>query len=61
MVQTGLLRAPVVRRGQALALLYFAGFTGLFFTLSIIWQEGLGRCALQAGLLVRCRSRLAAC
>jgi EmrB/QacA subfamily drug resistance transporter len=38
--------------GQALALLYFAGFTSLFFTLSILWQQGLGRSALQTGLLV---------
>jgi EmrB/QacA subfamily drug resistance transporter len=38
--------------GQALALLYFGGFTSLFFTLSIMWQEGLGHSALEAGLLV---------
>jgi EmrB/QacA subfamily drug resistance transporter len=38
--------------GQALALVYFAGFTSLFFTLSIMWQDGLGRSALQTGLLV---------
>jgi hypothetical protein len=38
--------------GQALALLYFAGFTSLFFTLSILWQQGLGRSALETGLLV---------
>jgi hypothetical protein len=38
--------------GQSLALLYFAGFTSLFFTLSILWQQGLGRSALQTGLLV---------
>lgn len=38
--------------GQALALLYFGGFTSLFFTISILWQEGLGRSALETGLLV---------
>jgi MFS family permease len=38
--------------GQGLALLYFAGFTSLFFTLSIVWQQGLGRSALDTGLLV---------
>lgn len=38
--------------GQLLALLYFSGFTSLFFVLSIMWQEGLGRSALQAGLLM---------
>lgn len=31
---------------------YFAGFTSLFFTLSIVWQEGLVRSALETGLLV---------
>ena len=52
-IQVGLLRAHrSFGAGQALALLYFAGFTSLFFTLSILWQEGLGRSALQTGLLV---------
>ena len=52
-IQVGLLRdRRAFRMGQALALLYFAGFTSLFFTLSILWQEGLGHSALQAGLLV---------
>ncbi|MGH3171194.1 MAG: hypothetical protein ACRDN0_35670, partial [Trebonia sp.] len=32
--------------GQLLALLYFGGFTSLFFTLSIMWQEGLGHSAV---------------
>jgi hypothetical protein len=30
----------------------FRGFTSLFFTLSIVWQEGLGRSPLATGLLV---------
>jgi EmrB/QacA subfamily drug resistance transporter len=52
-LQTGLLRAHrAFGAGQALALLYFAGFTSLFFTLSILWQDGLGRSALETGLLV---------
>ena len=52
-IQTGLLREHrSFGAGQALALVYFAGFTSLFFTLSILWQEGLGRSALQTGLLV---------
>jgi hypothetical protein len=38
--------------GQALALLYFAGFTSLFFTLSVLRQQSLGRGALQTFLLV---------
>jgi hypothetical protein len=37
--------------GRLLALLYFAGFTSLF-TLSILWQQGRGRSALDTGLLV---------
>jgi EmrB/QacA subfamily drug resistance transporter len=52
-IQVGLLRAHrSFGMGQSLAVLYFAGFTSLFFTLSIMWQEGLGRSALSAGLLV---------
>ncbi|HEX3958522.1 MAG TPA: MFS transporter [Trebonia sp.] len=52
-IQVALLREHrAFGMGQALALLYFAGFTSLFFTLSILWQEGLGHSALQAGLLV---------
>jgi EmrB/QacA subfamily drug resistance transporter len=51
-LQVHLLRHRSFAMGQALALLYFAGFTSLFFTLSILWQEALGRSALQTGLLV---------
>jgi MFS family permease len=38
--------------GQLLATAYFGGFTSMFFTLSIMWQQGLGHSALQTGLLV---------
>jgi len=31
---------------------YFAGFSSVFFTLSILWQEGLGHAALITGLVV---------
>jgi MFS family permease len=51
-IQTSLLRHRSFAMGQLLALLYFAGFTSLFFTLSILWQQGLGRSALATGLLV---------
>lgn len=52
-IQISLLRANrAFGAGQALALLYFGGFTSLFFTLSILWQDGLGRSALDTGLLV---------
>ncbi|HEY2285273.1 MAG TPA: MFS transporter [Streptosporangiaceae bacterium] len=51
-IQVDLLRNRSFAGGQALAMLYFAGFTSLFFTLSILWQQGLGRSALATGLLV---------
>ncbi len=38
--------------GVVLALVYFAAFTSVFFTLSLLWQVGLGHSALQSGLLV---------
>jgi MFS family permease len=51
-IQVDLLHHRSFAAGQILALLYFAGFTSLFFTLSILWQQGLGRSALDTGLLV---------
>ena len=36
--------------GFAIALLYFAGFTAIFFIFSLYLQEGLGYSALEAGL-----------
>ena len=38
--------------GAVLAMVYFAAFTSIFFTLSIFWQSGLGHDALSAGLLL---------
>jgi EmrB/QacA subfamily drug resistance transporter len=35
--------------GTILALVYFAGFTSIFFTMSILWQSGLGHSALESG------------
>ena len=37
--------------GTAVALAYFAAFTSVFFTISILWQEGLGHTALETGLI----------
>jgi EmrB/QacA subfamily drug resistance transporter len=51
-IRLDLLRHRSYGVGQLLALTYFAGFTSLFFTVSILWQEGLGRSALDTGLLV---------
>ncbi|MFC6508053.1 MFS transporter [Promicromonospora citrea] len=37
--------------GVILALVYFAAFTSIFFTISIFWQAGLGHSALASGLV----------
>jgi EmrB/QacA subfamily drug resistance transporter len=37
--------------GVILALVYFAAFTSIFFTISILWQSGLGHTALESGLV----------
>lgn len=42
---------PSFTGGTILALVYFAAFTSIFFTISIVWQTGLGHTALEAGLV----------
>lgn len=37
--------------GVILALVYFAAFTSIFFTISLLWQAGLGHSALESGLV----------
>jgi MFS family permease len=37
--------------GTVLALVYFAAFTSIFFTISLLWQDGLGHTALESGLV----------
>jgi EmrB/QacA subfamily drug resistance transporter len=37
--------------GVILAMVYFAAFTSIFFTISILWQAGLGHSALSSGLV----------
>jgi len=37
--------------GVVLALVYFAAFTSIFFTISLFWQSGLGHTALESGLV----------
>jgi len=37
--------------GVILALVYFAAFTSIFFTISLFWQTGLGHTALESGLV----------
>lgn len=39
-------------RGAIFAMLYFASFTSIFFTLAVVWQEGFGHSALASGLVV---------
>lgn len=38
--------------GTVLALVYFAAMVSIFFTMSLLWQGGLGHTALESGLLV---------
>ena len=47
-----LVRQMSFAAGAIFAVVYFAGFTSVFFTLSILWQEGLGHSALMAGLVI---------
>ncbi|MGG7463582.1 MFS transporter [Plantibacter sp. YIM 135347] len=42
---------PAFTGGTILALVYFAAFTSIFFTISIFWQSGLGHTALESGLV----------
>jgi EmrB/QacA subfamily drug resistance transporter len=52
LLATHLLRQASFAAGSLVALVYFAGFTSIFFTLSILWQDGLGRGALATGLMI---------
>jgi EmrB/QacA subfamily drug resistance transporter len=42
---------PSFTGGAILALVYFAAFTSIFFTISIFWQAGLGHTALESGFV----------
>jgi Na+/melibiose symporter-like transporter len=42
---------PSFTGGTLLALVYFAAFTSIFFTISLLWQAGLGHTALESGLV----------
>lgn len=42
---------PSFTGGVVLALVYFAAFTSIFFTISLLWQAGLGHTALESGLV----------
>ncbi|MEF2977396.1 MFS transporter [Subtercola sp. YIM 133946] len=51
LVPPSLFRHPSFTGGVILALVYFAAFTSIFFSLSILWQTGLGHSALETGLV----------
>ncbi|TAL45005.1 MAG: MFS transporter [Salinibacterium sp.] len=42
---------PSFAGGAVLALAFFAAFTSIFFTISILWQVGLGHSALESGFV----------
>ncbi len=42
---------PSFTGGAILALVYFAAFTSIFFSISLLWQAGLGHTALESGLV----------
>jgi EmrB/QacA subfamily drug resistance transporter len=51
LLKPSLLAQTSFSAGAVFAVVYFAGFTSVFFTISILWQEGLGRSALMTGLI----------
>ncbi|RKT77747.1 EmrB/QacA subfamily drug resistance transporter [Terracoccus luteus] len=52
LVDLHLFQVPGYSSGAAVGLIYFAGFTGIFFVLTIYFQERLGYTPLVAGLAV---------
>lgn len=42
---------PQFTGGVLLAFVYFAAFTSIFFSISLLWQAGLGHTALESGLV----------
>jgi hypothetical protein len=47
----GVFTHPSFTGGVLLALVYFAAFTSIFFTISLLWQAGLGHTALESGFV----------
>ncbi|MFD7667494.1 MFS transporter [Streptomyces sp. NPDC059788] len=52
MVPPRLFKSRAFTSGVVLALVYFAAFTSIFFTIALLWQAGLGASALETGLLL---------
>lgn len=51
MVPPHLFSHPAFTGGTILALVYFAAFTSIFFTISLLWQAGLRHTALESGIV----------
>jgi EmrB/QacA subfamily drug resistance transporter len=52
LLKPGLLRQTSFSAGAVFAIAFFGGFSSIFFTLSILWQEGLGHSALMTGVVI---------
>jgi len=52
LLKPGLLRQSSFSAGAVFAIAFFGGFSSVFFTLSILWQEGLAHSALITGLVI---------
>ncbi len=52
LLKPGLLRQSSFSAGAIFAVAFFGGFSSVFFTLSILWQAGLGHSALLTGLMI---------
>ena len=52
LLKPGLLRQTSFSAGAIFAVAFFGGFSSVFFTLSILWQAGLGHSALVTGLVI---------
>ena len=52
LLKPGLVKQTSFSAGAIFAIAFFGGFSSIFFTLSILWQEGLGHSALITGLVI---------
>ncbi len=52
LLKPALLRQSSFSAGAVFALAFFGGFSSIFFSLSILWQEGLAHSALITGLVI---------
>jgi len=52
LLKPALLRQTSFSAGAIFAIAFFGGVSSVFFTMSILWQEGLGHSALLTGLLI---------